>query len=94
MSSASQDDADAQIQKEETVYIVQNPSGKPEEIIVSDWLRGVTADGTVEDISELDDIENVKGDETFSQSGDTLAWDAEARTSSIRDRLQASFRFR
>ena len=65
-------------EKEETVYVVADPDGTPNEVIVSDWLKNYAGADTIEDISDLKDIENVKGDETFTQGTDgTLTWQAD-----------------
>ena len=62
--------------KEETVYVQASPSGETQEIIVSDWLKNVDGESSLTDKSDLTDIKNVKGDETFSQDGDKITWDA------------------
>ncbi|WP_294787695.1 hypothetical protein [uncultured Eubacterium sp.] len=64
--------------KEETVYVVADPDGSPNEVIVSDWLKNFDGADTIEDFSNLRDIENVKGDETFTQGADgKLTWQAD-----------------
>ena len=64
--------------KEETVYVVADPDGTPNEVIVSDWLKNFDGADTLEDVSNLRDIENVKGDETFTQGADgKLTWQAD-----------------
>lgn len=65
------------IGKEETVYVIADSNGKAKEIIVSDHLHNEEGAKTIEDVSTLRDIENVKGDETFHQSGDQLTWQAD-----------------
>lgn len=68
------------ISKEETVYILAGADGSPEKIIVSDWLKNAAGADTIKDRSELVNVENVKGDETFTSGGDqTQVWDAEGR---------------
>lgn len=63
--------------KEETVYVVAGANGKTKEVIVSEWLKNPQGKDTLEDASDLKDIENVKGNETFSQKEDgTLTWQA------------------
>ena len=62
--------------KEETVYVKASPSGDTQEIIVSDWLKNTNGDASLSDKTDLTDIKNVKGDETFTQEGDTITWDA------------------
>ena len=62
--------------KEETVYVQASPAGETQEIIVSDWLKNTDGETSLSDKSDLSDIKNVKGDETFSQDGDKITWDA------------------
>ena len=63
--------------KEETVYVVAEPDGSVKNIIVSEWLKNENGAGAVEDVSDLADIENVKGDETFSRNGEKITWQAD-----------------
>ncbi len=62
--------------KRETVYVITDAAGAATNVIVSDHL--VNADGLneIEDVSTLSGIENVGGDQTFVQSGESLTWDA------------------
>ena len=62
--------------KEETVYIVADANGLPKKVIVSDWLKNSGKDAKLTDVSELTDIENVKGNETFTKNGNECVWDA------------------
>jgi len=62
--------------KEETVYIVADANGLPQKVIVSDWLKNAGKDAKLTDVSELTDIENVKGNETFTKNGNECVWDA------------------
>lgn len=62
------------IVKEETVYIVAGSDGSEKNIIVSDWLNNNGGLDIINDKSDLSDIENVKGDETFSQSNGNVKW--------------------
>ena len=65
----------AKVSKQESVYVMSNPDGSPKSITVSDQLQGASEmTGTVKDVSTLSDIKNVKGDETFDQSGENLTW--------------------
>lgn len=63
--------------KEETVYFITDASGNVNKTIVSDHLYNRDGKDTIEDVSSLSDIENVKGDEEFSQDGDKLQWKAD-----------------
>ena len=47
--------------KDETVYVLAGADGSVQKIIVSDWIRNSPGSDTVNDISELTDVENVKG---------------------------------
>ncbi len=67
----------ADVDKEESVYVVADASGAPSEVIVSDWLKNETGAKTITDTSDLKDIVNVKGDETYTTKGDEIVWDAE-----------------
>ncbi len=72
------DGEETTVDKEETVYVVADPDGTPNEVIVSDWLKNHSGAATLEDVSDLKDIENVKGDETFTQGTDgSLTWQAD-----------------
>ena len=63
--------------KEETVYVVADATGKPTQTIVSSWLKNPEELDTISDVSNLTDIQNVKGDETFTAgAGNTLQWQA------------------
>ena len=65
------------ISKEETVYVNADASGAVNEITVSDWLKGAeNASGSISDKSDLMNITNVKGDEKFTQDGQSIAWSA------------------
>lgn len=61
--------------KDETVYVFANADGSRNKIIVSDWLKNTLGENALSDYSELSGIENVKGNESFSGSGD-LTWSA------------------
>lgn len=63
--------------KEETVYVIADASGKPSETIVSTWLKNPQGASSLEDVTDLTDIRNVKGTETFTRTTDGhLTWDA------------------
>lgn len=63
--------------KEETVYVKTDAAGQKEEVIVSEWLKNLDGAASLDDFSELTDIENVKGEEGFTQEGEKLVWDAD-----------------
>lgn len=62
------------VSKQETVYVNTDAAGQVKDVVVSDWLKNSGINGTVKDVSDLTNIENVKGDEKFTQSGDSLTW--------------------
>ena len=59
--------------KDETVYAVLNGDGSVSDINVNDVLKNTEA-GDVKDSSELSDIKNIKGDESFAGSDDSMVW--------------------
>ena len=64
--------------KVETVYVTANASGAVNDVIVSEWLKNAGADSEIADKTELKDIVNVKGKESFTDNGDgTLTWNAD-----------------
>lgn len=66
-----------QLEKEETVYVIANADGSPQKLIVSDWLKNAMGSEAIEDSTELTNIVNVKGDESFKQKEGSLGvWDA------------------
>lgn len=64
-------------EKEETVYVKADANGETEEVIVSEWLKNTEGSENISDTSELSGIENVKGEEGFTQNGEKLVWDAD-----------------
>ena len=75
LASADTTDSD-KVDKDETVYVFSDAAGTQNKIIVSDWLKNPDGADTLTDSSNLSDIKNVKGDETFTQDGDTVTWAA------------------
>ena len=66
------------ISKDETVYVLAGADGSVQKIIVSDWLKNELGSASVTDKSGLSDIENVKGDESYTINGDNMTvWDAQ-----------------
>ncbi len=64
----------ADVEKDETVYVNADASGMPESVTVSDWLKNAGSEENLRDMSRLEDIKNLKGDESFVSDGDTLTW--------------------
>lgn len=67
-----------QLSKEETVYVIANADGSPQKLIVSDWLKNAAGMSTVADATELTNVSNIKGQESFQKKAGNLGvWDAE-----------------
>lgn len=63
--------------KEEAVYVKADASGKTEKTTVTEWLKNA-GNGEVSDKSELENIENIKGEEEFTKGNDgELTWKSE-----------------
>lgn len=66
--------------KEETVYVISDANGNVKKKVVSDWLKNKDKTSTLEDKSDLSDIENVKGDEEYKKDKDgKMIWDADGK---------------
>lgn len=64
--------------KEETVYVLADAKGSVDQVIVSDWLKNGKGAGSLADCSDLMDIQNIKGYETFEKDEEgNLVWKAE-----------------
>ncbi len=78
MTANSSYDPDAERNaKDEMVYVLAKADGSVQKIIVSNWVKNTQGDDKLSDVTELTDIENVKGNETFTIGGDhSCVWDA------------------
>ncbi|MDD7389690.1 MAG: hypothetical protein PUG60_08540, partial [Lachnospiraceae bacterium] len=64
--------------KDETVYVISDPAGTAQQVIVSEWLKNTEGADTIDDITNLTDIENVKGNETWTEGTDgRITWQAD-----------------
>lgn len=65
--------------KDEVVYILASPDGTANRVIVSDHLSNPGGQAALNDKSNLTNIENVKGDESFSPDGEDgkIVWAAD-----------------
>lgn len=64
--------------KEETVYVLADAKGSVNQIIVSDWLKNSDGGESLIDSSDLKDIRNVKGYETYeTDKNGNILWKAE-----------------
>lgn len=66
--------ADKKVSKDETVYVNADAQGTEQEITVSNWLKNAGAEKNLKDETELENVKNVKGDETFEENGDAITW--------------------
>ena len=62
--------------KEETVYSKMNQNGEIYNTIVNSHIKNEEALQTINDISDLLNIENISGNENFTQNENKLVWDA------------------
>ena len=63
--------------KDETVYVLANADGTVEKIIVSDWIKNKLSNDKIEDVTELENAENIKSDAGFTLGSDnSRVWDA------------------
>ena len=66
------------VEKEETVYVISDAAGSVKEVLVSDWLKNKSGEDVLADKTFLKDIENLKGEETWSEQGDgEIKWNAD-----------------
>lgn len=67
-----------ELSKEETVYVMADATGQVNKVIVSDWLQNANEDAQIKDETLLQDIKNVKGNETYKKEADgSTVWDAQ-----------------
>lgn len=64
--------------KEETVYVISDANGNVTKTIVSDWLKNRAGSDTLEDKTDLTNIENVKSDADYKEGKDgNITWAAD-----------------
>lgn len=68
-----------EINKDETVYVILDSNGKPEQKIVSTWINGEENLEEFKDKCNLDNIKNVKGEEAPTISGEELTWKVDGK---------------
>ena len=65
------------VSKDETVYVIADADGSAKRIIVSDWIKNAPGSASIRDKTEMEDVTNVKGDESYTMNGDHMrVWDA------------------
>lgn len=76
--TASEDSDECTAEKEETVYIMTDGDGNTEKIIVNDHLINSDKSASIDDETDLTEIENTKGDEEYTEgTGDGITWNAD-----------------
>ena len=65
--------------KDETVYVLTNADGSVQKVIVSDWLKNVLGETAIQDVTGLENVENIKGDETYVTDQGKTIWNAQGR---------------
>ena len=69
LTKVSVENKEDEITKDETVYVLAGADGSVKKIIVSDWIKNALKASSFADTTELSNIENVKGDESYTLSG-------------------------
>ena len=72
-------DKEEETGKEETVYVISDSDGDVEKTIVEEWLKNPDGKDVLSDTSSLQDIQNVKGEESFTQNGRKINWKADGK---------------
>ena len=74
--SESIDSSKNVIEKDETVYELTDSNGGHQKTIVSSWLKSKGISGPLEDVANLSEIKNVKGEEDYTLNQDgTITWE-------------------
>lgn len=63
--------------KEETVYVKTDASGTVNSVVVSSWLKNVDNTEELTDYTQLTDITNIKGKETYTEEAGKITWSTE-----------------
>lgn len=78
LSNETETETEKSLVKDETVYVLASADGSVEKIIVSDWIKNSLGTKAVSDKSNLENIENLKGDETYTLNSDNMkVWDTD-----------------
>lgn len=70
--------ATSKADKAETVYIIAAADGSAQKVIVTDWIKNIASADKINDKTLLKNIEAVKGDSSYTISGDEKIWDAKS----------------
>lgn len=75
--AASENKAQSEVRKDETVYVLAGADGSVEKIIVSDWIKNTLGSTMLSDQSDLSSVEAVREGESYTMNGDNMrVWDA------------------
>ncbi len=75
--AASENKAQSEVRKDETVYVLAGADGNVEKIIVSDWIKNTLGSTALSDQSDLSNVEAVREGESYTMNGDNMrVWDA------------------
>lgn len=78
VTTSTKAEEEKEVSKDETVYVLAGADGSVQKVIVSDWIKNALKEDSIADKSALSDIENVKGNETYTLDGSNMTvWDAE-----------------
>ena len=66
----------AEVDKKEMVYVLADADGSVNDVIVSERLYNRDGEAQLTDVSRLTDIENVGGDQTWTEENGNLVWNA------------------
>ena len=76
-AKATKEKAKSGLSKSETVYVIAKANGEPKKVIVSNWIKNPGKAQKIVDITNLKNIENLKGDESYSiNENKAHEWDA------------------
>ena len=68
------------LSKTETVYVIAGATGVPKKVIVSNWIKNPQKAQKITDKTNLKNIENVKGDETYTiNEKKAYEWNAQGK---------------
>ena len=67
----------AEVDKKEMVYVLADADGSVNDVIVSERLYNRDGEAQLTDVSRLTDIENVGGDQTWTEENGNLVWNAD-----------------
>lgn len=78
VTTSTKAEEEKEVSKDETVYVLAGADGSVQKVIVSDWIKNALNENSIADKSGLSDIENVKGNETYTMDDSNMTvWDAE-----------------